>query len=123
MTDTDNSRLNRMAERLAVVESKLRQTEKALPRIGKLETGMASLKTSVESLGDDIKETKADCGKMITAMGGLSEQHIKINARISQLFWTGAGVMLLASALIGAVGLYQSWLDIQDKQQHLESHP
>ena len=122
MNETDNNRLNRMAERLAVVESKLQQTEKALPRIGRLETGMASLRTSVDALGGTIKEIKADGEKLVNAMGGLSEQHTKINHRISQLFWTGAGVVLLASIIIGSVGLYKTWLDIQERRQQIESH-
>jgi hypothetical protein len=117
MVDTTmEQRLTRMAERLAVVESKTQTIDHAMPRISQLETSVATLGVNITDMRGDIGELRENGTLMISGLAELTKQHGGISSRISQLFWTGAGVVLLATAIGGGISLYETWLDIQDKR-------
>lgn len=105
-----------MAERLAVVESKTQTLDQAMPRIAKLETSVATLSVNIDSMRDDIHGLRADGTQLIAGLAELTKQHSGITARISQLFWTGAGFVLLCTLVASGISLYETWLDIQDKR-------
>lgn len=115
--NSDNPMTIKIAERLAVVESKVKGFDHALPRIGKLETCVATIEKSLENLGQDITQLRCNGDKMVQSMTELSQQHGAIAARISKLFWTGAGVALVISALAAGVTLYDTWEGIQERNK------
>lgn len=120
MVDSMEQRITRMAERLAVVESKTQTLDQAMPRIAKLETSVATLGVNIDDMRDDIRGLRTDGGQMIAGLAELTQQHSGITARISQLFWTGAGFVLLCTLIGGGISLYETWLDIQDKRHRAE---
>ena len=120
MVDSVEQRITRMAERLAVVESKTQGFDQALPRITKLETSVATLGVNIDDMRGDILELRENGTQMIEGLTELTKQHGGISARISQLFWTGAGVVLVCTFVGAGISAYETWLDIQDKRQRAE---
>ena len=105
MIDPFQARLTTMAERLAVVEHRTDALESCLPRIGQLETGVATLDHRVERVAHDLRAIGADSHRTVEALQQLKQQHSDLNQRISQLFWTGAGAMLAIGLLVSAINV------------------
>ena len=116
MTDIPED-IGKMRERLAVVESKTDDLVATLPRIGKLEAGVAALSTRIEGVSKDIHEIQVDGHKTVEALDNLQKQHGGLSEKISQLFWTGAGAMLVVGFVVSAVSFFaalsniDSWID------------
>ena len=106
-----------MGERLAVVESKTQNLEETLPRIGKLEAGVAALSTRIEGVSQDIHGIQRDGHRTVGALRRLQEQHSGLSHKIGELFWSGAGAMLVIGCVVSAVSFFASlstiegWLD------------
>ena len=100
-----------------MVESKTEDLVATLPRIGKLEAGVAALSTRIEGVSKDIHEIQVDGHKTVEALENLQAQHGGLSAKISQLFWTGAGAMLVIGLVVSAVSFFaalsniDSWVD------------
>lgn len=105
MIDPLQARLTTMAERLARIEHRTDTLEQCLPRIGQLETGVATLDHRVERVAHDLQAIGTDSHRTVEALQRLQQQHHDLNHRISQLFWTGAGAMLAIGLLVSAINL------------------
>ncbi len=68
-------------------------------------------------VAQDVHGIQGDSHRTVEALQRLQEQHQALNHRISQLFWTGAGAMLVIGLLVSAVSFFASlstidgWLD------------
>ena len=120
MTETPMDRTQTMIkvhERLAIVENRTETLEKTLPRIGKLEAGVAALSTRIEGVSKDIHEIQQDGHRTVEALGSLQSQHSELSHKISKLFWTGAGAMTLVAAVatvvsfIAGLSNIDGWID------------
>ena len=129
MTETITANLQHLVEvreRLAVVESKTETLEHTLPRIGKLEAGVAALSTRIESVSQDIHEIQVDGHKTVEALQSLRDQHRGLSHKISQLFWTGAGAMLVVGLVVSAVSFFAALSNIDgwiDREAEREEPP
>ena len=125
MTDIPED-IGKVRERLAVVESKTDDLVATLPRIGKLEAGVAALSTRIECVSKDIHEIQVDGHKTVEALENLQEQHSGLSHKISQLFWTGAGAMLVVGLVVSAVSFFAAlsnidgWLDREAERTVIE---
>ena len=120
MTDIPEMRFTAMAERLARVEHRTDTLERCLPRIGRLEAGVASLTTRIEVVAQDVHGIQGDSHRTVEALQRLQEQHQALNQRISQLFWTGAGAMLAIGLLVSAINVIAT---VQELPLHYGGHP
>ena len=120
MTETLHPNLTQLIEvreRLAIVEKSTKTLEATLPRIGKLESGVASLSTRIEAVSKDIHEIQQDGHRTVEALGCLQSQHSELSHKISKLFWTGAGAMTLIAAVatvvsfIAGLSNIDGWID------------
>jgi hypothetical protein len=102
MADTTDSRINRMGERLAVVENQTKSLEANLPRIRHLELGLAELDTKMSGMQDDLQTIKEDSHH---TMGAVDE----VITRINRLFWTGAGVMMAVGIVASMIQVGGAW--------------
>ena len=68
MIDPFQARLTTMAERLALVEHRTDALESCLPRIGQLETGVATLDHRVERVAHDLRAIGADSHRTVEAL-------------------------------------------------------
>ena len=91
-----DARVNRMGERLAVVESKTSSLEECVPRIRMLEKGSAAMNAKLEGICDALSEIKRDGHHSMLSIDTL-------NRRINRLFWTGAGVMMAVGIVASAI--------------------
>ena len=109
-----------------MVESKTEDLVATLPRIGKLEAGVAALSTRIEGVSKDIHEIQVDGHKTVEALENLQAQHGGLSAKISQLFWTGAGAMLVIGLVVSAVSFFAAlsnidgWLDRETERTVIE---
>ena len=102
-------RLNKMSERVAVMESEIKDLKNMPPRVQAVEQAVGVLEIHISGVRDDI--VKAQKEQKATTM---AIQHI--DKKVGRLFWTGAGVFMVCSLLIGAANLYNTWLSIQQRQ-------
>ena len=129
MTETLHPNLTQLIEvreRLAVVEKSTKTLEATLPRIGKLEAGVAALSTRIESVSHDIHEIQVDGHKTVEALQRLQDQHSGLSHKISQLFWTGAGAMLVIGLVVSAVSFFAALSNIDgwiDREAEREDPP
>ena len=107
-------RVNRMGERLAVVESKTVTLEECLPRIQLLEKGTASMSARLDGIKDTLSDIKTDSHRSMLSIDTLSR-------RINRLFWTGAGVMLAVGVVASVIQVGGAWGNF-DRLMH-ESNP
>ena len=113
-------------ERLAIVENRTETLEKTLPRIGKLEAGVAALSTRIEGVSKDIHEVQQDGHRTVEALECLQSQHRGLSHKISQLFWTGAGAMLVIGLVVSAVSFFAALSNIDgwiDREAEREDPP
>lgn len=106
MTDNLSGQLSHLVEvreRLAVVESKTSTLENTLPRIGALENGVTALSTRIEAVSQDIHAIQRDGHRTVEALKGLHDQHADLSHKISKLFWTGAGAMMIVGSIAGVI--------------------
>ena len=120
MTETLHPNLTQLIEvreRLAIVEKSTKDLEETLPRIGKLEAGVAALSTRIEGVSQDIHEIQVDGHRTVETLQALQQQHRGLSQKISQLFWTGAGAMLVIGLVVSAVSFFAAlsnidgWID------------
>ena len=120
MTETLTGNLQQLVEvreRLAVVESKTETLEHTLPRIGKLESGVAALSTRIEGVSQDIHAIQQDGHRTVQALENLQERHTELSQKIGKLFWSGAGAMTLIAAIATVVSFVaglsniDGWID------------
>ena len=129
MTETPMDRTQTMIkvhERLAIVENRTETLEKTLPRIGKLEAGVAALSTRIEGVSKDIHEIQQDGHRTVEALECLQSQHRGLSHKISQLFWTGAGAMLVIGLVVSAVSFFAALSNIDgwiDREAEREDPP
>ena len=129
MTELVNGNLAHLVEvreRLAVVESKTETLEDTLPRIGKLEAGVAALSTRIEGVSQDIHEIQVDGHRTVETLQALQQQHRGLSQKISQLFWTGAGPMLVIGLVVSAVSFFAALSNIDgwiDRETRLDNPP
>ena len=129
MTETLHPNLTQLIEvreRLAIVEKSTKTLEATLPRIGKLEAGVAALSTRIESVSKDIHEIQVDGHRTVEALECLQQQHHGLSHKISQLFWTGAGAMLVIGLVVSAVSFFAALSNIDgwiDREAEREDPP
>lgn len=85
----------KITEDIAVLIHRVTSLEKMPPRVQILEQEVAGVKREVHLAREEISEVKVE----VHQTGKLA---LKIETKINQLFWTGAGVALTCS-IIGAV--------------------
>jgi len=103
--NTLSNRLITMSERLARVEHRTESLETCLPRISALEAGVARLTANIEQVAADVHHIESTGRQTLDALQALKDQHGGLNQRISQLFWTGAGAMLMIGLLVSAINV------------------
>ena len=127
MTETLHPNLTQLIEvreRLAIVEKSTKDLEETLPRIGKLEAGVAALSTRIEGVSQDIHEIQVDGHRTVETLQALQQQHRGLSQKISQLFWTGAGAMLVIGLVVSAVSFFAAlsnidgWIDRETRRDN-----
>lgn len=85
-------------ERLAVVESKVNQLQQVPPRVEQLHREVDVVKVGMDAIKREVHAIREAQQALLTKVDGISDQ-------VKRLFWTGAGVMILAAFIVGVAGL------------------
>ena len=117
-------RLNQMGERVAVIQSEVDDLKRVPARVNQVEKVVGVLEVHLEAARSDIGTIRAQLSDTTLAVTKLdrdvSEAMHRLDKRVGRLFWTGAGVFLVCSFLVGAANFYNSWLAIQERQHRIE---
>ncbi len=100
-----DTRVNRMGERLAVVENQTRSLEQSVPRIARLEALVSAVTAKLDGLVDSFAESREATQRIQDGMDQMQAQTSDLSHRIGRLFWTGAGAMLVIGSLATGITL------------------
>lgn len=105
---SNDQRINQAEKKLAVLEHRVGELEGTPPRVHNLENSVSQLEVQFQTLNNDISEIKQE-GK---------ETHsllLKLGEDVRKLFFIGAVLASLGSAVLVGLKIYDSVQTIQEK--------
>lgn len=103
---------NRIAERLAVMETRQNSYDDTGERVGKLETKIEGITIRLNDIATDVTEIRGDRRHLIAAIDDIREANNRIDRQLAKVAGHLAGAVMLATVLAATINVITNFLNM-----------